>query len=246
MEKNIGNKFAILISITVAIIVVMLLLNITLPLGRYYSAAHNKRLFRKAYLTTQMAMKELSKENKVFDKVPVGEDAKKASAFCKAFAKKVGALEPVDCNSEFAFKTKDGIYWSVPKFFPIYSINPIVVDVSGGVKKNKDVSTNCTYNPVTCKSPDRLTMWVITTGKVSVFGEAEKAYLGLNPCIGQQKFKNGICENPRCKKITEYLVNGTCVKSVCPKGLVFHMRACYTPEKEPPYKFSERVRLFFE
>lgn len=255
MEKNNEKVYTAAIGIIIGILASIVLLIISFPLVRNYSGNKNKVLFNKAYYATQKAMNELVKENVVFEGPFKPEEKNidqkvvalnKESKFCHAFAKKVGAVGDVKCDQKFAFKTKDGIYWSVPGAFFKGTGRNIIVDVSGDPNAASNVNLNCRYNSINCRFPDQLTMSVLSSGEVKLYGVAERAYAGKNPCRGQRKFKNGICEPLKCKKITEYAWNDSCVKSVCPKGLVFHMGSCYPPGEEPPYKLSERIRLLFE
>lgn len=236
MDKNTKT---VIISVIIGIIAVIILF----PFISGYSAYRNKTLFNKAFLSAKKAMAELSAENTAFDS-----SITSGAKFCKAFAAKVGAVEPINCNKEFAFKTNNGTYWSVPTVLPKNTFGQIMIDIHGGVDKTSKLNPNCNYDSLKCPNPDRFRFFVKSDGMVIPFDRLEKSYAGQNACAQNQKYKDGDCVDvvPKCKKITEYLSGGKCVKSVCPEGLVFHMGTCYHKGKEPPYKLSERIQLLFE
>lgn len=246
MNKN--TKMGI-IAVAVGIILSVLLLTmLILPLIRNYSARNNQNLYKNTFILTQKAMKELAQQRDTFDDISEVKNNNNSEKFCKAFAKKVGAVGSVNCNEQFAFKTKDGVYWSVPKVLYNGTLEHIMVDVSGDPKSISAANLNCTYNPKRCPNPDQLAIFITSKGEVTAKGMIENLYIGKNPCMPGQIFKNGKCElaNIKCKKITEYYENGACHKSLCPKGLIFHMGACYAKGQEPPYTLADRVRLLFE
>lgn len=243
------NTKILIMATTVGIILSLLIsIMLILPLIRNYSASKNQALYKNTFTLTQKVMKELAQDRANFEDISEAQSSHNGDKFCKAFAKKVGAVGPVNCKQKFAFKTKNGVYWSVPGNLYNGALEHIMVDVSGDPKSVSAANLNCTYNPKSCPNPDQFVIFITSNGEATVQGMIENVYLGKNPCMPGQRFKNGQCvlAPVKCKKITEYYANGSCHKSECPEGLIFHMGACYKKGQEPPYKLSERIQLLFE
>lgn len=239
------NKNIVLIAGAAAILLSVVIL--LFAFVRNYPEYRSKTLFNKAFLSTKKAMAELSTEDTAFG-LPNTSGATANIKFCKAFAAKVGAVEPIDCSKEFKFKTRDGVYWSVPPILPKNIFGQFLIDTHGGIDKTSKSNPNCNFDSLNCPNPDRFRFFVKSDGMVIPFDPLERSYAGQNMCTKTQKFEDGNCVEvvPKCKKITEYLYGGRCVKSVCPKGLIFHMRACYPKGHVPRYKLSEIIQLIFE